>query len=100
MVSVSAPFSPTLFRQPLDRYEGARILSRLENKSCLTQKANLIHILNLTIMIIGPVLSPFNPFLPKQPLYNRDGQKIKKSYSKFGSDVFFCKISCSAILVL
>ena len=77
MVSVSAPFSPTLFRQPLDRYEGARILSRLENKSCLTQKANLIHILNLTIMIIGPVLSPFNPFLPKQPLDNRDGQKIK-----------------------
>ena len=63
-----APFNPILSQQPLDKYEGARIKFRRENKSCLTQWTNLIYILDLNPNGYGARFSPIQPsFAPTNP---------------------------------
>ena len=52
----------------MDKYEKARTLFRPEIKSCLTQWANLEHILKFNPNSHGPVLVPSNPILLQQPL--------------------------------
>ena len=70
------PFNPILFQQPLDKYEKAITQFRPEIKSCLTQWANLEHILISNPNSHGPVLVPSNPILLQQPLNKYEDASI------------------------
>ena len=76
MGSIFAPFNPILFQQPLDKYEKARTQFRPEIKSCLTQWANLKHILKLNPNSHEPVLGPSNPILRQQALDKYEEAKV------------------------
>ena len=71
-----AQFNPVQPKQPLDKYERARYLLSPENKSHLNQYVNFKDILNLTLIVIGPILAQFNPVQLKQLLDKHERAKI------------------------